>query len=420
LEFRTIKGFKDILPEEVGNWQRLESEARKLFECFGYHEIKTPILERTELFSRSIGLDTDIVSKEMYTLEDSKGRGMTMRPEATASVVRAYIQHRLYEKNPIQKLFCIGPMFRHERPQKGRLRQFHQVNAEIFGDPSPSADADMIIMAMYLFENIGLHDLNLNLNSLGCLQCRPQFKEGLKGYLANRTDHLCTDCRRRADTNPLRVFDCKVEGCNQVVSDAPSILQSLCQECQDHFGALQDLLKSSDISFELNHKLVRGLDYYSRTTFEIQTERLGAQNAVAGGGRYDGLVKLLGGPDHPGTGFAIGAERVVALLEDQGKMDMRSPDLFIAALGETAEKKSFNWTMALRKSGLWVEMEYGSKGLKSQMKKAGRIGAKKVLIVGDDEIASGKAILRDMKTKVQEDVNLDTLVDNLKKEITTY
>jgi histidyl-tRNA synthetase len=420
LEFRTIKGFKDILPEEVGNWQRLESEARRLFECFGYHEIKTPILERTDLFSLSIGQDTDIVSKEMYTLEDSKGRGMTMRPEATASVVRAYIQHRLYEKNPIQKLFCIGPMFRHERPQKGRLRQFHQVNAEIFGDSSPISDADMIIMAMYLFENIGLADLNLNLNSLGCLQCRPQFKEGLRGYLANKTDHLCTDCQRRAETNPLRVFDCKVEGCNQVVSDAPSILQSLCQECQDHFGALQDLLKSSDISFELNHKLVRGLDYYSRTTFEIQTERLGAQNAVAGGGRYDGLVKLLGGPDHPGTGFAIGAERVVALLEDQESVDMRSPDLFIAALGETAEKRSFNWTMALRRSGLWVEMEYGSKGLKSQMKKADRIGAKKVLIVGDDEIASGKAILRDMKTKAQKDVNLVTLVDNLKKEITTY
>ena len=200
----------------------------------------------------------------------------------------------------------------------------------------------------------------------------------------------------------------------------PKATQSLCPECQDHFGAVQDLLKGSDISFELNHKLVRGLDYYSRTTFEIQTEQLGAQNAVAGGGRYDGLVKLLGGPDHPGTGFAIGAERLVALLGDPERGEMRSPHLFIAALGETAEKRSFNWTMALRRSGLWVEMEYGSKGLKSQMKKADRIGAKKVLIVGDNEIASGKAILRDMKTKVQKDVNLDTLLDNLKKELTTY
>ena len=420
MEFRTIKGFKDILPEEVGNWQRLESEARELFETFGYQEIKTPLLEMTDLFSRSIGQDTDIVSKEMYTLEDSKGRGMTMRPEATASVVRAYIQHRLYEKNPIQKLFSIGPMFRHERPQKGRLRQFHQVNAEFLGDPGPSSDADMIIMATVLFENIGLGDLKLNLNSLGCVQCRPQFKERLKSYLADKTELLCTDCRRRAETNPLRVFDCKVEGCNQVVSEAPSILQSICQECQDHFGELQDLLKNSNISFDLNHKLVRGLDYYTRTTFEIQTERLGAQNAVAGGGRYDGLVKLLGGPDHPAIGFAIGAERVVALLEDQETLEIKSPDLFIAALGEPAEKRSFNWTMALRRSGLWVEMEYGAKGLKSQMKKADRLGAKKVLIVGDNEIASGKAILRDMKTKEQTDVRLDNLLDKLKKEITIY
>ena len=409
MEFRTIKGFKDILPEEVGNWQRLESEARKLFECFGYHEIKTPILERTDLFSRSIGLETDIVAKEMYSLQDSKGRGMTMRPEATASVVRAYIQHRLYEKNPIQKLFSIGPMFRHERPQKGRFRQFHQVNAEFFGDQGPTSDADMIIMAKTLFENIGLVDLKLNLNSLGCLQCRPQFKEGLRGYLADRTEMLCADCQRRAETNPLRVFDCKVEGCNHVVSDAPSILESICHECQDHFGELQDLLKSSNISFDLNHKLVRGLDYYSRTTFEIQTERLGAQNAVAGGGRYDGLVKLLGGPDHPAIGFAIGAERVVSLLEDQEAFEVKSPDLFIAALGQTAKKRSFNWIMALRRSRLWVEMEYGSTGLKSQMKKADRLGAKKVLIVGDDEIASGKVILRDMKSKTQTDVNLDNL-----------
>jgi histidyl-tRNA synthetase len=318
LEFTTLKGFKDILPGEVENWQRLEEAARHLFASFGFKEIKTPLLERTELFSRGIGQETDIVSKEMYTFFDSKGRGMTLRPEATASVVRAYIQERLYQKNPIQKLFTIGPMFRRERPQQGRFRQFHQVNAELFGDPGPLSDAELIGMAVVLFESMGLGELTLNLNSLGCPRCRPRFREALRDYLVRVTDSLCSDCRRRAETNPLRVFDCKVETCNRAVKDAPSILQFLCQECQDHFQAVQGYLKRSHTPFVLNHQLVRGLDYYTRTTFEIQTDRLGAQNAVAGGGRYDGLIRLLGGPDHPGVGFAIGMERVVALLEERG------------------------------------------------------------------------------------------------------
>ncbi|MCD6297500.1 MAG: histidine--tRNA ligase [Deltaproteobacteria bacterium] len=419
MEFSTIKGFKDILPHEVGNWQLLESTARNIFESFGYHEIKTPLLERTELFSRGIGLDTDIVSKEMYTLEDSKGRGMTLRPEATASVVRAYIQQRLYLQNPIQKLFSIGPMFRHERPQKGRFRQFHQINAEFFGDSGPKSDADMIVMAMYIFESIGLDDLSLNINSLGCPRCRPGFREDLKGFLNQKTDLLCADCRRRSETNPLRVFDCKVEGCRQVVREAPSILESLCNDCRDHFEALQGYLERPGIPFVLNHRLVRGLDYYNRTTFEIQTDRLGAQNAVAGGGRYDGLVKLLGGPDHPATGFAVGMERVIALLEEKGTLEPRRPDLFIAALGKTAEELSFDWAARLRKAGLWVEMDYGSKGLKSQMKKAGRLGARKVLIAGEDELASGKGVLRDMETKEQVDVEIEDIVDRLKEIMQT-
>ena len=231
LEFATIKGFKDILPEEVGNWQRLESEARNLFRCFGFMEIKTPILERTELFSRSIGQDTDIVSKEMYSFKDSRGRGLTLRPEATASVVRAYIQNRLYEKSPVQKLFTIGPMFRHERPQKGRFRQFHQINAEIFGDPGPRSDADIIIMAVILFEKIGLTGLTLHINSLGCPQCRGRFGKELENFLLQKTPNLCSDCRRRVATNPLRIFDCKIEACKEVVSGAPSILDFICNDC---------------------------------------------------------------------------------------------------------------------------------------------------------------------------------------------
>ncbi len=417
MEFTTIKGFKDILPEEVGIWQRLESEVRKVFGSFGFMEIKTPLLESTELFSRSIGQDTDIVSKEMYSLTDSKGRGLTLRPEATASVVRAYIQHRLYQKDPVQKLFTIGPMFRHERPQKGRFRQFYQIDAEIFGDPGPMSDADIMVFAMYLLEVLGLSGLTLNLNSLGHTQCRDTFREELRNYLAQKTAALCGDCQRRAETNPLRVFDCKVESCHEVVEGAPSILDFICKDCQEHFRSVQGYLEESGIPLTLNSKLVRGLDYYTRTTFEIQTDELGSQNAVAGGGRYDGLVKELGGPDHSAIGFAIGVERLVALLEKGLEKENTTPELFIVGLGERAEKKAFQWVNDLRRSGIWVEMEYSSKGLKAQMKKADRLGSKKVFIVGDDELTSGKGILRDMDTKVQEEVELDNLIENLKRLI---
>ena len=417
LEITTIKGFKDILPKEAAIWQRVESEARGVFRAFGFKEIKTPLLESTDLFTRSIGQYTDIVSKEMYTLTDSKGRGLTLRPEATASVVRAYIQHRLYQDNPVQKLFTVGPMFRHERPQKGRFRQFHQINAEIFGDPGPRSDADIINMAMQLFESLGLTDLTLNLNSLGCPICRARFREDLTIYLVQRSAPLCPDCRRRAEVNPLRVFDCKVEGCRDVVSDAPSILDYICDDCKEHFIKLQEYLEGLKIAFIVNNTLMRGLDYYSRTTFEIQTYRLGAQNAVAGGGRYDGLVKHLGGPDHPGIGFAIGVERLVTLLDEVNARDNDTPELFIAWIGEKAEDKVFKWVNELRRSGLWVEMEYGSKGLKAQMKKADRLGARRTLIIGDDELVAGKGILRDMETKAQLEVDLDNLVERLKKII---
>jgi histidyl-tRNA synthetase len=409
LDFTTIKGFKDILPWETGTWQRLDRAARSIFRSFGFQEIIPPLMERTELFSRSIGEDTDIVSKEMYTLLDSKGRGMTLRPEATASLVRAYIQHRLYEKNPIQKLFLIGPMFRHERPQKGRFRQFHQIDAEIFGDPGPRSDAEIIVLAMALFEAVGLSGLSLQINSLGNPDCRSPFREELKKYLARKISFLCSDCRRRAETNPLRVFDCKEEGCGEVISNAPSILDYICEDCRAHFKSLQEYLQVSGIPFTVNHRLVRGLDYYTRTTFEIQTQRLGAQNAVLGGGRYDGLSKQLGGPDHPAIGFALGIERLVTLLDEQGRQAAPVPDLFIAGLGPEAEKKVFQWANSLRKTGVWVEIDYGSKGLKAQLKRAGRLGARKVLIVGDDEIASGKGILRDMAAKAQAEVALDDL-----------
>jgi len=415
LEFKTIKGFKDILPGEIEVWQRLEAKAREVLRTFGFKEIRTPILEWTELFSRSIGQDTDIVSKEMYSLSDSRGRGITMRPEATASVVRAYIQHRLYQGNPVQKLFTIGPMFRHERPQKGRFRQFHQINAEIIGDPGPKSDADLVVMAMTMIDAFGLTDMTLHLNTLGCPGCRKDFKIVLKMYLQEKRGGLCSDCTRRAESNPLRVFDCKVEGCREVVSDAPSILDHICGQCREHFHSLQVYLSSYDVAFILDPKLVRGLDYYTRTTFEIQTSKLGAQNAVTGGGRYDGLVSQLGGPEHPALGFAMGMERLVELLQNGTRKEQGRPDIFMVALGEHCVLQVFKWANDLRKSGFWVEMEYGTKGLKAQMKRADRLGARKVLIVGEEELASGKGVLRDMETGEQGEVPLENIVNDLGK-----
>ncbi|SPD75392.1 Histidine--tRNA ligase [uncultured Desulfobacterium sp.] len=415
MELTAIKGFKDILPDEVGHWQRLESIARSLLGSYGFQEIKTPVMEYMELFSRGIGQETDIVSKEMYTLHDSRGRGMTLRPEATASVVRAYVQHRLDQKGPIQKLFSIGPMFRHERPQKGRFRQFHQINAEMFGDAGPKSDADIIVMAVHLFEMIGISDLTLNLNSLGCPECRPRFREELSCYLKDLSGSLCPDCQRRAVTNPLRVFDCKVESCGNAVINAPSVVEFLCGACVDHFESLKEYLGDAGVEFTLNHRLVRGLDYYNRTTFEIQTNRLGAQNAVAGGGRYDGLVRLLSGPDQPAIGFAVGMERVIALLEEGGRSETKTPGLFIAGMGDEAERLCFKWAAELRRSGIWVEMDYAQRGLKSQMKKAGRIGARKVLIIGGDELARGKALLKDMDAKEQHEIEINNIIEILKK-----
>jgi histidyl-tRNA synthetase len=413
MEFAAIKGFKDILPEEVGTWQRVEATARSVFRAFGFQEIRTPLLESTELFSRSIGEETDIVSKEMYSLSDSKGKGLTLRPEATASVLRAYIQHRLYQNQPVSKLYTIGPMFRHERPQKGRLRQFHQLDVEVLGDPGPRSDAEIILMATELFRALGLSGLALHVNSLGCPLCRPRFREELKRFLGQKTALLCPDCQRRSETNPLRVFDCKVETCRALVADAPAILSFICEGCEKHFAEVRFLLQSSGLTPAVDVRLVRGLDYYTRTTFEIQTDRLGAQNAVVGGGRYDGLIRQLGGPDHPGIGFAVGVERLVSLLEEGAEKRTEGPDLFLAALGRKAEERAFQWALELRRMGFLVEMEYASRGLKAQLKTADRLGAARVLILGENELASGKALLRDMVAKSQQEVPLEGLVDRL-------
>ena len=412
-----IRGFKDILPGEVELWQAVESVARQLLEDFGFKEIRIPIMERTELFARSIGEDTDIVEKEMYTFADRKGELITLRPEATASVVRAYIQHRLYASDPVQKFYTIGPMFRRERPQKGRYRQFYQINAEIFGVRSGLADVQLIFMLVTLFSRLQIADVRAHINSLGCPKCRPEFKSALSEFLSSLSETLCADCLRRKDRNPLRVLDCKVPSCREAMAGAPAIVDHLCSECKSDFDGVKSMLDKLAVPFVVDKNLVRGLDYYARTTFEIQTESLGAQNAVAGGGRYDGLVAELGGPDIPATGFAIGLDRLTELTGQAAGPLYRKPDIFVAALGNKSRQRAFEWICAFGDEGIRAELDFEGKGLKGQMKRADRLEAGHVLIVGEDELENGDAILRNMDTKEQVSVPIDGLVEAVKEKI---
>ena len=412
-----IRGFKDILPGEIELWQKIEEVARKLFEDFGFKEIRIPIMEKTELFARSIGEDTDIVEKEMYTFPDRKGDLITLRPEATASICRSYIQHKLYATDPVQKFYIIGPMFRRERPQKGRYRQFYQINAEIFGVASPLADVQLIFLLVKLFTLLKVADLEAHINSLGCPVCRPDFRAALTEFLLGVSDKLCPDCIRRRDRNPLRVLDCKVPACREALADAPSILDYLCRDCRQDFAEVQAALGKLNVPFVVDRSLVRGLDYYARTTFEIQTTSLGAQSAVAGGGRYDGLVKQLGGPDIPATGFAIGLDRLTEVSGLVAAEFYQKPDIFVAALGEKSGSLAFEWVCALGVEGVRAEMDFSNKSLKAQMKRADRLGAAHVLIVGDDELKQGAAILRNMQTKKQVSVPFDDIVATLKSVV---
>jgi histidyl-tRNA synthetase len=416
---RLVRGFKDILPEETGLWQYVEGVVRELFDDFGFAELRIPIVEQTELFARSIGANTDIVEKEMYTFADRSGGSLTLRPEATASVVRAYIEHKLYAKDPVWKLYSVGPMFRRERPQKGRYRQFYQINAEVFGLHDPRADAELILFLMTFMQRLELSDIELHINSLGCPECRPSFKKALKAFLAGRSEKLCSDCLRRRDKNPLRIFDCKVPTCKETMRDAPSILEHLCQDCRNHFDTVQKALERFHIPFQTNHSLVRGLDYYTRTTFEVLAGALGAQDAVAGGGRYDGLVKSLGGPDQPGVGFAIGVDRVMELLAGRAHKFEKLPDLYIAALGSQAQNRAFEWVQDFRRRKVRTEMDFQDRSLKAQMRRANKLGAPYVLIVGDRELEDGAAVLRNLETKKQEQVPVRDLVSIVVSKVKT-
>ncbi len=410
MKIKALNGFKDIVPGEVELWQKVENTARDIFSRFNFSEIRMPILEKTELFARSIGEATDIVEKEMYTFIDKQ---ITMRPEATASLLRAYIQHGLHVQKPVQRLFTIGPMFRHERPQKGRLRQFHQMDVEVLGTPNPRVDAEIMAMGAMLLEKLGV-TVSLEMNSLGCPVCRPGFRETLLAFIEDRKDALCDDCARRSKTNPLRVLDCKNPKCREQVEEAPSIQEHLCDDCDEHFAAVQNGLQQLGVKYSLNKFMVRGLDYYTRTTFEFITEDLGAQAAVGAGGRYDGLVEKLGGPKVPGIGFALGMERLVLLLQQKEKeADNSIVDIFVAGLGEKASEFAFPLVHTLRQNELKATTDHEGRSLKSQMKQANKVNARYVLIIGENELEQGQAVLRNMETQDQQEITIHTGIDEL-------
>ncbi|MFH0924755.1 MAG: histidine--tRNA ligase [bacterium] len=417
IKISSIKGVNDVLPPETVIWNIIESEAKAIFTTFGYSEIKIPIFEETRLFSRSIGDGTDIVEKEMYTFTDKKGLGITLRPEGTASVVRALIEHKLYAQSSINKLYYFGPMFRYERPQAGRSRQFYQIGAEAFGVSHPGQDAELVNLIVLLFDRLKVSSYTVNVNSVGCPQCRSEYKKSLQDFLQDKLGNLCEDCKCRIQRNPFRILDCKNELCKAQLVSAPIIEEYLCQPCKDHFKKFQDYLRLLDIPFTVNPHLVRGLDYYTKTTFEINSEILGAQNAIAGGGRYDNLVSQFSGPDTPATGFAIGVERLFLAIKDNYRFSY-PPDtlIYIVALGEDAQRKAFQFQAELRKRGIKTEIDAEGKSIKAQLRSANRYKARFSLIIGENELIKQKVLLKDMKTSEQEEVEISRAVEVVLKK----
>ena len=418
MKYASPRGTRDILPEEIALWQEIEKTCQEICLLYNYKEIRTPIFESTELFSRSIGKTTDIVSKEMYTFTDRGDRSLTLRPEETAPVVRAALENNLIQRDQLLKLYYFGPMFRYERPQAGRYRQFYQAGVEAFGSADPKIDVEIIQMAWQIFEKLGLLDLEVDINSVGDEKCRPQYVEKLKAYFKDQEKALCEDCRIRLQVNPLRILDCKEAGCQKIIDKAPASADNLCSECKGHFEEVVTLLRQgsggqgwlgrSGIKYKVNHRLVRGLDYYTRTTFEVVSKQLGAQNAVCGGGRYDTLVEELGGKATPAVGFAIGMDRLVEVIKNS-EFGMRSAELgiYIAILGEEAKKKGFEILIELRRMGISADMDYIGKSLKAQLKAADQSKARFTLILGEEEIKTGMAKLKNMQTTEQEEVPCD-------------
>lgn len=410
-KIKALRGMPDILPEEARFWQQAEHTARAVFGQYGYEEIRTPIIEETALFKRSIGEETDIVQKQMYSFEDRGDRDLTLRPEGTASIVRAYLEHNLAGLMPVSKLYYIGPMFRNERPQAGRLRQFHQAGAEAIGSLSPYLDVEIISLMMAILAACGLDSAELKINTLGCARDKKAFEQALKKALAGRLGSLCEDCRKRYEKNILRVFDCKNESCIQALRAAPKIIDHLCAGCRDHFDRIKTTLASAGIKYIATPSLVRGLDYYTGAVFEASHKNLGSQDAVAAGGRYDNLIEEMGGQKTPACGFAIGMDRLLIAARDSMKAQKPGIDLFLIALGDEAQKRVFSILADLRRKGISCQMGLDEKSLKSQMRFADRVTAKRVLIIGDEELKKGRAVLRDMENKSQKEIGLEDVSD---------
>ncbi len=410
-----VRGAPDILPDESGRWQALERVARDVLDRYGYAEIRTPMFERTELFVRGIGETTDIVEKEMYTFDDRGGESLTLRPEATASIMRAFAEHNLGAKSSLVKVYLIGPMFRHERPQSGRFRQFHQVDVEAIGSPGPAVDAEVILLLHHLLEAWGLRGIELHLNSIGDPVCRPTYREAFLSYLEGHRDALCSDCHVRMTKNPLRVLDCKQPGCRDIAAKAPALSGHLCDACREHFALVRRLLDGLKIRYEVNERLVRGLDYYTRTTFEFLNPALGAQNAVAGGGRYDGLVEELGGPPTPSIGFAIGEERILTSLSAQAEAAEAPPvtGVYVATVGTVDLALAVELTQRLRRRGLRAALDLEGRSLKGQMRQANKDRFRYSLILGTEELARGQVMLKDMIGGVQHEIPLAEAADRL-------
>ena len=415
MRIQAIRGVKDIMPDEIEKWRWVENKANQVFTRYGFKEIRLPIFEKTKLFSRGIGETTDIVEKEMYTFEDRGGEKVTLRPEGTASVVRAFIEHKMYTTQTVQKFYYLGPMFRYERPQAGRFRQFYQIGVEAMGSHNPSIDAEVMIMLMEFFNVLGLNQFELQINSLGCNKCRPEYRETLKKSITNHLDDLCENCNTRYQKNPLRVLDCKIERDIEIASGLPKITEYICNKCKCHFEKVQALLRETQIPYSINSNLVRGLDYYTHTAFEVTSRELGAQNAISGGGRYNTLVEEFEGPPTPCFGFALGLERLISLIPfDKMESIETNPDVFVVTLGEEAKLKVFNLVHQLRLGGISVERDYEGGSIKSQMRKANRSASSFALIIGENEIKSGNYQLKNMQDGKQSNITADSCVEEIK------
>ncbi len=414
---RALRGTQDILPDQTWKWQYLEETVRRLFAVYGYQEIRTPMFESTDLFQRGIGDTTDVVTKEMYTFEDRGKRSITLRPENTASAVRAYLEHKIYGDQQVNKYYYIGSMFRYDRPQAGRFREFHQLGAEVFGSDSPAADTEIIAFPYQLFRELGLKDLKVYVNSIGCPKCRPVYRQKLIDFFRPKIDRLCDDCRERLEKNPLRILDCKEESCKEASIGAPEITDYLCDECREKFSALKEGLDASGIPYEVDPRLVRGLDYYTNTAFEIQYLPLGAQSAICGGGRYDGLADEIGDIHVPGVGFAAGMERLILALEMQGLFpeENKSGGVFVAAVGKEAVPAAVGILQNLRNAHIHAESDLQGRSLKSQMKRADKMGASAVVIIGDEELAVRRAVVRRMDTSEQSTVPFEEIAAAVKQ-----